>query len=293
MTTTTPAARLAERAMLAELSISQWTARSLDRKITDEVNREHGAAADAGRYNKLLLDKTATAAIQTAANAARAEHYRLTLPWNDAGARILSARAFMGYTAAIRPHREAFERAVDDFIGRYDEHKDAARVRLNGMFREQDYPTRDQLARKFSFDVEVWPMPDASDFRADLTADQVDAIRTDIERRTKDALARATRDAWERIAERVGAMVERLSAYNPDAKTGAFRDSLVENVRDLVAVLPALNVTDDPALAAIAARMERELCDSDAEQLRRFADARHETLKSARDILASVSEYLA
>lgn len=286
-------ARLNERAMLAELSISQWSARRLDKQITDEVNREHGAAADAGRYNKLLLDKSATAAIQQAASAARAEHYRLTLPWNDAGARILSARAFMDYTKAISPHREAFEREVAAFLNNYDDYVRDARRRLNGMFREEDYPTREQITQKFAFSVDVWPMPDASDFRADLTADQVDAIRADIERRTKDALAKATRDAWERVAERVGAMIERLSAYDPDAKTGTFRDSLVENVRDLVAVLPALNINDDPDLEAIRVRMERELCDNDADQLRRFASARHETLNSARDILASVTDFLA
>ena len=52
---------LSTRAMLVSLSISQWSGRRLDREITDEVNQQHNAAADAGRYNKLLLPKEALA----------------------------------------------------------------------------------------------------------------------------------------------------------------------------------------------------------------------------------------
>ena len=290
---------LATRAMLAELSISQWSARRLDRKVTDEVHSNHGAAADAGRYNKALLSKDALAAIQKAANAARQKHYELTLPWNDAGARILSARAFMRYTDEMRPLREAFAAAVEAFLANYDAYKEDARRRLSGMFSEDDYPTADQIARRFGFDFNVWPMPDAQDFRADLTADQVDAIRADIERRTREQIGRAVNDAWQRVAERVGAMVERLSAYKPASASptgkaeGQFRDSLVTNIRELVDTLPALNVTDDPKLAEIAQRMKDELCRFEPQDLRDFGDYRDQTLESARDILASVNEYLA
>ena len=55
---TTP---LSRKAVLVSVNISQWTARKLDREVTDEVNASHGAQKDAGRYNKLLLEKEALA----------------------------------------------------------------------------------------------------------------------------------------------------------------------------------------------------------------------------------------
>ena len=39
---------ITEKAMLAGVKISMWSARKLDRKVTDETNRAHNANADAG-----------------------------------------------------------------------------------------------------------------------------------------------------------------------------------------------------------------------------------------------------
>ena len=39
---------LTDKAMLARLSITQWTARKLDKRVTEEVRVHHGASADAG-----------------------------------------------------------------------------------------------------------------------------------------------------------------------------------------------------------------------------------------------------
>ena len=62
---------LSSKAMLAGLNITQWAARKVDKKVTRETNDAHGAAHDAGRYNKALIAKEALAAIVAAANAAR------------------------------------------------------------------------------------------------------------------------------------------------------------------------------------------------------------------------------
>lgn len=40
--------------IVVSLSIGQWTARRLDKKVTNEVNTQHSASEDAGRYNKLF-----------------------------------------------------------------------------------------------------------------------------------------------------------------------------------------------------------------------------------------------
>ncbi len=42
-------------AMLVQLSISQWTARKLDKKVSAEVADAKRAAKGAGNYNKKLL----------------------------------------------------------------------------------------------------------------------------------------------------------------------------------------------------------------------------------------------
>ncbi len=287
---------LASRAMLCGLTIRQWSARRLDKKVTDEINTSHGAAADAGRYNKALVAKDALAGIVTAANAARSLHYARTLPWLDEGARILPAAGFEAYSNAMRDLRHAFEAAVAAFVAAYPSYVDDARVRLNGMFDPADYPEASEIADPFAFGVRILPVPDAADFRVDLADAQADEIRAAIESAARDALANATRDAWSRVAEVTGRMVERLNAFKPGGPNGraenVFRDSLVENVRELASILPGLNLTNDPALARIAERMESDLCQHDAADLRESDVLRRDTAKAAADILAEVSDFL-
>lgn len=64
-------AALANKAMQVRLSISQWSARKYDRKVSSEVASKYNTDNDAGRYNKVLIAKDAIVKIQKIANAAR------------------------------------------------------------------------------------------------------------------------------------------------------------------------------------------------------------------------------
>src|ERR1019366_6705120 len=97
---------LASRAMLTTLRIRQWSARKLDRKVTDEINSAHHASADAGRYNKSLVAKDSLAKIQTVANGARDFLYSQTSPWGDDGPRIPSAKQYLHFTAGLATMRQ-------------------------------------------------------------------------------------------------------------------------------------------------------------------------------------------
>ena len=287
---------LAQRAMLAGLTISQWSARKTDKRATREVHAAHNARDDAGRYNKALVARSALEGIAAVASEARGEHYRLTLPWLDNGARILPAKNFLEYSNIMRGLRERFEAAAAEFSANYSQFVDDARRSLGDLFDANDYPDERKISRAFDFGTRILPMPTAGDFRVEIGEAQADDMRRQIEAATAEALAGAQRDAWERIAKVVGAMVDRLSAYQPGEKgqraQGTFRDSLCQNVRDLVAVLPAFNIVSDPALTAIISRMERELCAHDAEDLRTNETARTATAQAAASILAEVSDFL-
>jgi hypothetical protein len=294
---TTSGNLLASRAMLAGLTIRQWSARKLDKKVTREVNESHNAVSDAGRYNKSLLAKGALEKIQTIASAARQAHYRLTLPWLDEGGRILPTAAFVEYANNVREAREAFESAVAEFVANYPAYVEDSRRRLNGMFDPNDYPDAERIKRAFDFGTRILPMPDAKDFRAEIGEAQAADLRAQIEASTTEALAGAMREVWTRVADVVGKMSERLKAYKPaekkgDKSEGVFRDSLVSNVADLVSILPALNLTNDPTLAEITRKMRDGLTVYDADTLRE-SDAIRATVASAADsIMASVEAFI-
>lgn len=288
---------LAARAMIVSLSISQWSGRRLDREITDEVNQQHNAASDAGRYNKLLLPKEALAGIVSIVSETRADFLKRTLPWMDNGSRIMAADAYMAHMSWVRGQTRKFETAVDEFIAKYPGYVNDARVRLNGMFKSDDYPDEAILRTKFGLDVKVLPVPSSSDFRVDMSEAQAALIRADIEEQVTSATTAAVRDIYERVAEVTRRMVDRLNAYRPSEgrggkSEGVFRDSLVGNVRDLIDILPALNITGDPQLSAMVDKL-RPLAEHDASVLRDDAKIRKNVAQEAQAILDSLSDYLA
>lgn len=278
---------LHEKAMLVSLSISQLSRTATDKKATKEVIAQHGAAYDAGKFNKSLFSDAATKAITKAANDARAFHYLNTLPWTDAGARILPSANFDAYTQGMRMHRARFEEAVQLFLDRYEDHIDEARRRLNGLFRADDYPASAAAARsEYKFRFDVLPVPAAEDFRVAISKQEIDRIQAEIAERMQAAEATANNDLWHRLAEHVGAIAERLG--DPEK---IFRDTLISNLRDLVTLIPRLNVSADPRLEEVRKTAQEKLLAYPAQQLRDFPGARKATAQAAQAILDTMAGY--
>jgi hypothetical protein len=278
---------LSERAMLVSLNISQWSARKYDRKVSDKIAVEFHTKGDSGRYNKILIAQEAIKKIQTIVGVARNFHYENTLPWRDDGARILPSDNYFTYTQRMREYRGQFESSVNDFINNYDSYVDEARDRLNGMFKAEDYPLKEDLPKKWGFEVTINPIPNAADFRVALQEEDILAIKEDIERRLQEAQKRAMDDLWRRLYEVVKHMANKLSD-----KDGKFKDSLVGNVVDLCSLLPSLNFGKDSKLEELRWEVESRLCGYNPDELRNNKNIRSEIAKNAQDILNTMNGYL-
>ncbi len=127
-------------------------------------------------------------------------------------------------------------------------------------------------------------MPAAGDIRVDLGSDQKAAIETSITNRVQQATAIAMNDAWTRLHDVVAHIAERLA--DPKA---IFRDSLIDNARDVCDALQRLNVTNDPALETMRARVAAELTTHSASTLRDAPSARATTAQAASEIMSAMS----
>ncbi len=287
------APNITERAMLVDLTVRIWTATKHDRKVSEEVAQTHNSDVTMGSYSKQLVSRDALERIRKIQNAAAGEHRRRTLPWMDNGARILSAAGYFEYAQAMRRFRTQFEDAVDDFCSAYPDYVEDAKRRLNGLFDPDEYPSLREIRGKFAMGYNVFPLPTARDFRVNLGAIEIARVQADIEENTQAAIREAMADVAGRIKEVVGRMVERLRAYTvtADGTSGVFRDTLVTNVRELVDLIPALNITDDPQLNEIAADMQTRLCLHEPLTLRASQEAREATADAAEEILARVLQF--
>jgi hypothetical protein len=278
--------RLSEKAMLVSVNMSCWTARKKDARVTKEVAERYAASENSGQYTKALIAKEHLERITKSATAARSYHYRVTLPWLDNGARILPADLFPGYSAKMREFRTDFEDSVNAFLDNYPTLVDQARFALNGLFNDADYPSPEQMPKKFRFETTILPLPETSDFRIQLQSEDMEKIQADTEARFNALHEQAKRDICERISEYVGRMAERLSG-----EKNIFRDTLVENLQELVALISGLNSIGDPKLEEIRQEIEEKLTKHSPQMLRDHKPARRETAKAAQEIMDKMGAY--
>jgi hypothetical protein len=272
---------LRTKGVLVTLHLRAYSARKHDRVVTQQTNSEHDASHKAGRYNKQLIDvATYLEPITKLSTEIRQYHYDLTLPWLE-GSRMLSMTHFETYCAAMNEKLDQYRRLTQNFIDAYPQAKEQARTFLGKMYREADYPTIQEISRKFVGEYFVTPLPDTSDFRIDLPDYAIAKTAAKIQ----ESINIATRDAWTRLHEAVTHIYEKMSGFET-GDTKRLHDTMIGNLRDLVALMPGLNITEDPALTAITAAVEDHLTGASVEQLRESETARKELKRKAADILA-------
>jgi len=277
---------LHDDAMIVRLSISHWTARKFDKRATQRVAHDYAVAVDVGRYNKVLIAKESIQDVTQAVSAARTFHYENTLPWDDGGGRILPSKNFLTYSKEMRKLKDRFEKAVSDFVDNYDEYREAARRKLNGMFRESDYPSRYEIKSRFGFATNIDPVPTSADFRVSVGEKDMQIIQKQLEKRTEARVAEATRDLFVRLNRVVGRLADALAE---DGKI--FRDSKVDNIIDIVNLLPKLNIGNDPELEKLRKETKKKLCVLEPSNLRKDVDARSKAADDAKAILNKMSGY--
>jgi hypothetical protein len=280
---------LENKVMLINLNISCFTGEKVDRTVSDDVASKHNTTAhDAGRYSKQIISKHSLEAIRKISSAARSAHADRTLPWDNTGGRILSVVGYMDYSLHLANLHSLFRQEVDNFLDIYPKLIQQARQRLNGLFNVDDYPDISTLRARFSFKTNATPLPSSKNWFLQLADDTMAELRSEADARLSENIDLAVKDTYRRVATVTEAMATKLRAYDPEATNkadkGIFRDSLVENVREVTSLIPSLNITDSEQLAHIAELMRNELCVLNADELRVNSSAREQVANSASSI---------
>ena len=278
---------LNDRALLVQLSISQWTARKYDKRATKDVADRNGVDAIVGRYNKSLLPMNdQLELVHRKANQIRSDFYDNTLPWGIEGTQLLPTSNYLEFMTAFRKMKGEWQWLVTQFTMNYEAFIDDARRTLGPLFDQTDYPNPDNIAQKFKMDLAVFPVP-SNDFRVSIASDELNRIQQDVERRVQEASASAMKDVWQRLYDKVKHIEERLA--NPSA---VFRETMLENARELCELLPRLKFADDPELEDMRREVERKLISSIPDALRNDPDLRRNTAEKAKEIMDRMAVFM-
>ena len=94
-------------------------------------------------------------------------------------------------------------------------------------------------------------------------------------------------EVYERVADTLTHFHDKMA----DEKA-VFKSSTVDNLHELVALLPALNLTNDPRLTQIGEAMERAIRGLDAPTLRKEKDTRAAVANDVKQIIDDMSGFM-
>lgn len=276
------------RAMLVSLSTSIFNPTRLDRSITAEVTASKNASRDAGNYKKQLIPKDVIDPVLKAANAVYLDHKRLTSPWADGGTRILCIDMFEKYTHVTSGGIRQFEVEVGKFLRAYETIRVNAPTRMGMTFDPRDYPPLEKVRDRFAIRTEWQPLPNGSDFRVNLQSEELAEMAASVDLRVNSAVEAARSDLHDRLKDRLSRVSERLAS--PD---NVFRDSLIDNLKDLCQLIPGMCLHPDPDLLRAVDAAVLHITRFEPQDLRDDTDKRAAAKKAADDILRSMGGMLA
>jgi hypothetical protein len=269
------------KAVLVRLTIRIFPNTRQDAEITEEVRLKKSLGIGAGKWVKHVFPDEAFADIREKGGEARRRHYDLTLPWEE-GYRLLPAGAHTAYEKDMEAFKTDFLAQVDAFRKDYPDWVKKSKAMHNGTFNPDLYPEWLVMKKHFEFGAEFSPVPKSSHFiTGGIAKGAIDDMREDLERRNAERVEAAVSDTWNRLFTPVQKIAEKLAG-----KETIFRDSLIENVKEVVALIPSLNLTNDTDLVRIAKEIEEKFAALDPEVLRENLDARKEASKAAKALVA-------
>lgn len=283
---------ISEKAMLVGLSISAWSGRKYDKDASLEVAQNHGTDVNrAGRFNKILVNPASLRDITYISGKARDYTMTSTLPWLNDGIRIIPVDIYLEYMQKMSDYKSQFNVAVDKLANEYEALVNQARLDLNGLFKESDYPSVDSIRRKHAFNVRVFNLPDSNDFRVNLSESEFQSTKQEIEQNLNDAVDGAVKDVFYRVKMRMEHMLKRIKeAEATDGK--GIRESMIKNIVELSDIIPKLNITGNVDISSIARKIKDELTVISADDLRENQSSRIAASQSAKEILDKVSAYI-
>jgi len=169
---------------------------------------------------------------------------------------------------------------VDKLVYSYPERKEAARSRLNGQYKETDYPTIEELRESFGFTWYWVKFGIPENLPENIFLEE----KAKAEKMWADATEQIILCLRESFRKLIGYAADKLKTL-PGEKPKIFRDSLIENIREFIGTFNARNLTNDIELQELIEKTKSILMDSgNAEMLRDNVGLRNYTAEKFTEI---------
>ena len=255
----------ADNALLTTLRKSEWTGKIKATDLDSKIAIDNNTQGKSTKTDKFLIaqDEPLWKSVKKAGRDLHTTWEMWSTPWQDGGTRMIASASFLDFSQRLEVKVEGFRAAVLAFVADYEEMIPRQATRLGDLFDAANYPTADEITEKFGVAIDYLPVPTAGDFRVTLADDQMAAVQASTQRMVEAALARAAKDPIKRLHKAVSKMIVTLSQPN-----AIFRDTMITNIKSLTAMMPSLNIANDPKLDALTDEIKTDLATINPSELR-------------------------
>jgi hypothetical protein len=278
---------LADKALVIRVNSRAWTARRFDRELSDGVTAGAQAVTGAARVNNYLMAgaDNELKAINSIVREVRDYIDANTVPWDNAGGRLITPKAWVSMKGVLDEFMRAFHNAVATFVVMYPMNLSKAQVNLGALYDATQFPHQDDLHRLFALDVrpEALPLAAPSDPRYGMNDAELSALRTTIETTVNAKLEESLSLQWKRLREEA----ERLHNVTAprDGRRAPIFETTVEKLSHTARVLRDMNITDNAELNATCDDILTALAGVSAESLRTSATQRDSVHAATQAVL--------
>jgi hypothetical protein len=183
---------------------------------------------------------------------------------------------FFDYKQEFGGRQTYFEDKIARFVREYPVLQTQAQQALGAMFNPEDYPSVEAVRNKFGFNMVFSPVPESGDFRLDMPAQDLAAMRAHYDAAFDSRLADAMREPWDKLHKTISAMTDKLVKVEaaPDGTVTRWHDTFIGNAAELCKMLTHLNLTKDPKLEQARRDLEKAIAGVDIDDVKEDAGVR-------------------
>jgi hypothetical protein len=277
--------------ILVKTSIGVYSGRRKVEELSEEIETNHKTADGVADAFLRVLPKEVPKEIQKIASAARQELKLHSHPW-DTGWFLIRATEYDNLRTSLEESKRKFDALVKKtVIDGYGDLEQKARKALNGLFATVGFPTKEELKKRYYFEIKRQPLADPNDIRLKhLPASAIREIQMEVSEVYKQKIVAAQENLMERLRQAV-ARVRATMTADKDGKDKTFRDSLINNIKELLEIVPTLNLLGDPKIEGFCERIKSELAGLKPDDLRKDKALREKTEKVAASLLNDLKAY--
>jgi hypothetical protein len=278
---------ISSSALLVTLNRSTPALKKIDKQVTKEVTKAKHASDKAGAFHKNLISSSIHEALIGQSNAIYTYHARNTVEWIAKGPKLLPNEKYTDYDNTMRSMVRDFDALGVEFIAEYPRIVAEAQLHQGEMFKESDYPSVEVLRSKIGIELAYEPIPDTGDFRIDIGNQAATEMQAGYNKLLQDRLQKAMSSVIERLIPPLTNMSTMLD-YGAHEKKKGFKDTLVDNVVDIIGLIKTCNITNDPIIEDIHRQLTNTLNGVTPDALREDPYLRLQTKQTVDKIIKTL-----